>query len=175
MYKRLVTTTLTVVLLLTFSLAYCQNLKADGYYIVKLKGEIVSNILNTYSQFDHFDFTFKKLDDGKYALSGYASDADKQPLGDEINLIPLTDHHARSLKNLEKGHLYLYKTTMQEHDVDGSEDYILTPMKCKDHSGQSVDYVSYRFNNKIDDSDDDGSTGSLTAVKAFTLNPSPPY
>jgi hypothetical protein len=60
---------------------------------------------------------------------------------------------------------------MQTNNVDGTEDYILTPKKCKDRSGAEVDYVSYRFSNKVTPI----SFLAGTAVKSFDLNPSPPY
>jgi len=175
MFKKITITTVITLLVFSFFASYGQRLRPEYYYIVTLRGDIVSNILNTYPQFAYFDFSYKRLESGKYSVTGYAKDADNNQLGDEIDLIPMTDKPARSLKNLDNtGTLRLDKETMQQYDVDGSEDYILTPRKCKDHSGQLVDYVSYRFNNKIDDSDD-SSTGSLTTVKVFTLNPSPPY
>jgi hypothetical protein len=61
---------------------------------------------------------------------------------------------------------------MQEQNVDGTEDYFLSPQKCKDRSGDDVDYVSYIFSNKAYKTT---SFFLTVSVKEFILNPSPPY
>ncbi|MCW3114028.1 MAG: hypothetical protein JWR18_2424 [Segetibacter sp.] len=143
----------------------------ENYYILTLKGSIVKNAINN-SAFSFFDFTFSPHSTGKYILTGYAKDADGKQLGTLISLIPSTTHPARPFKNMQKGHLYLPRTTMNAQSVDGTEDYILTPKKCKDKSGQLVDYVSYRFSNKVST---ETSFMPGSALKSFDLNPSPPY
>lgn len=184
MYKKFTTTALIILFLSSAVLSYSQSLKTGQYYILMLKGTVVNNALSNYPQFAYFDFQFKKTEDGNYVLEGYARDADKQPLGTAISLIPvtrsvmpMTNQPFRKLinENIEKIHLRLYKDTMAAYNVDGSEDYVLTPRKCRDRSGRLVNAVSYRFNTRIDDDNSDGSIESLTAVKPFNLNPSPPY
>ncbi|WP_018614674.1 hypothetical protein [Segetibacter koreensis] len=174
MNKKTTSTGLTVLLLLAVITSFAQG-EINKYSIVTLKGNLVSGILNTYPEFSYFDFTFVQLEDNIYSLEGYAKDKDQNQLGSLITLIPMTNQPARRFKNLEKGHLYLDLLTMQEHNVDGSEDYILTPRKCKNRAGNYVDYVSYRFSNKIEPSFGFIEAKSVTAVKSFNLNPSPPY
>ena len=151
--------------------AFCQT-KSDNYYIVVFKGDIIKAALNDNTDFKYFDLTYLQLDDGNYTLAGYARNDKNEQLGDLIILEAMPGNKARKFKNLEMGHLYLDLTTMQNYNVDGSEDYVLTPKKCKDKTGAEVDYVSYRFSNKIE------NTSNLiapTLVKSFNLNPSPPY
>lgn len=174
MKKKITGLTFTVLLLLSFLISSGQP-AIDKYYIVTLKGDMVRNTLDTYPEFSFFDFTYTQLEDSSYSLSGYAKDENKNQLGDLITLMPVTGRPLRRFKNLEKGHLYLDLATMQEHGVDGSEDYILTPKKCKDPSGSYVDYVSYRFSNKIEPSIGFIEAKSVNKVKSFDLNPSPPY
>lgn len=64
---------------------------------------------------------------------------------------------------------------MQSHNADGAEDYILTPRKFMDRTGNYVDYVSYRFSNKVEPSTGFIQAKSVNTVKSFNLNPSPPY
>lgn len=174
MKKKITSAAVIVVLLLSFLISSAQP-EIDHYYIVTLKGNIVSNTLNTYPEFSYFDFTYTQVSNNDYALSGYAKDEQKNQLGSLITLIPMTSHPPRLFKNLEKGHLYLDKATMEENNVDGSQDYVLTPKKCKDRSDDFVDYVSYRFSNKIEPSTGFLPAKSIGSFKSFNLNPSPPY
>ena len=146
----------------------------DKYAIVKLKGSIIKNTLEDYSGFAYFDFTYVQSDNNIYSLEGYARDKNNNQLGNLIILTPQTNHPVRRFKNLEKGHLYLTLETMQDHNVDGSEDYILTPRKCKDRDGNLLDYVSYRFSNKVKSSFGFIQAKYVYGVRAFDLNPSPP-
>lgn len=150
---------------------FCQT-DEDNYYLLVFKGDIIKTALSDYTDFKYFDLTYLRLEDGNYTLAGYARNNKNEQLGDLITLEVLPGNKARKFKNLEKGHLYLDLITMQNYNVDGSEDYVLTPKKCIDKSGAEVDYVSYRFSNKIE------NTSILIApalVKSFNLNPSPPY
>ena len=144
----------------------------DRYCYLTLKGAIVKNILISYPDFAQFDFTFTQLDNETYILSGYAQNEKGDQLGEMISLEPYPDHSPKKLKNLEKGHLFLTLNTMKENDVDGSEDYILSPKKCKDKDEKTLDYVSYFFSNKALKNID---LLSAPVMKNFTLNPSPPY
>lgn len=170
MRMKITTLTITLVLLVSFVTSSAQPLQ-ERYYIVTLKGSVVKNVLIN-PAFSYFDFTFKPLGNYTYSLQGYAKNKDSNTIGGLITLAPMTSKPTRPLNNLEKGHLYLSLETMQANNVDGSEDYILTPKKTKDKSGNLVDYVSYRFSNKIESA----PTGFLSnAITAFDLNPSPPY
>ena len=162
---------LTCLLFLGINALFAQA-TIDKYCYLIFKGSIVKNTLHTYADFTHFDFTYEQLDDNTYILSGYAKNKHGDQLGNMISLDVYKGHTPGTLKNLEKGHLFLTLETMNENDVDGSEDYILSPKKCKDKDENTLDYVSYFFSNKA------ASTVELlscTAVKVFTLNPSPPY
>lgn len=174
MKKKISLAAVIVFLSLSFLISSAQP-AIDNYYIVRVKGDMIANTLSTYPDFSYFDFTFKQVNNDGYTLAVYARDKDGNQLGDEITLTPLTTEVTRRFKNTEKGHLYLTLDIMQKHNVDGSEDYILTPRKCMDASGNYADYVSYRVSNKIEE-----STGFIPAsyrggVKKFDLNPSPPY
>ena len=144
----------------------------EKYGYIILKGDIVKNTLSNYQNFALFDFTYQLVEDDVYILSGYAKNESGEQLGGLITLDLITTHAARKLKNLDKGHLFLDLSTMELNNVDGSEDYILSPKKCKDRNGNELDYVSYFFSNKINTSI---SLLLNTTVKNFTLNPSPPY
>lgn len=144
----------------------------DNYYIVVLKGDIIKNVLHDFEDFKYFDLSYLQLDDGNYTIAGYAKNDKDEQLGNLITLDIMTSIKPRHFKNLEKGHLYLNLTTMKNHNVDGTEDYILTPKKCKDIDGVVQDYVSYRFSNKVENAI---SLLAPNVVKAFNLNPSPPY
>lgn len=143
----------------------------ESYYIVTLKGDVVKDRLAT-PGFSYFDFTFKQLANKSYILTGHAYDANNNKLGNLITLEPMVSRPTRPLRNIHRGHLTLNLATMNENNVDGSENYVLTPKKCKDRSGDSVDYVSYRFSNKVSNKT---SFLSATKVTEFDLNPSPPY
>lgn len=144
----------------------------DKYCYLVLKGVIVKSTLHTYPDFAQFDFTFNQLENSTYILTGYAKNENGDQLGEMISLEPYTDYNPKKLKNLEKGHLFLTLETMREHFVDGTEDYILTPRKCKDKDDNTLDYVSYFFSNKASANI---TLISGTTLKNFTLNPSPPY
>ena len=162
---------LTCLLFLVVNALFAQ-VAADKYCYLILKGSIVKSTLHTYSDFAHFDFTFEPLDDNTYILSGYAKNKNGEQLGDMISMEPYKGHTPVKLKNLEKGHLFLTLEIMKENEVDGSEDYILSPKKCKDKDENPLDYVSYFFSNKASTVNE---LLSGTAVQSFTLNPSPPY
>src|SRR6476661_3395327 len=121
MPQKLRTTVLAVLLLYACFSSYSQGHRPDNYYIMMLKGDVVNNVLTTYPQFAYFDFVFKKMDNNNYVLAGCARDENGSQLGDSIALEAMTDQPARPLMNIEKGHLYLNKATMQAHDVDGTE------------------------------------------------------
>jgi hypothetical protein len=164
---------LIILLSTSVFIANAQSSNDDRYSIVKLNGNIVSNILSEYPSFAYIDFTFQLVNDNIYSLSGIARDVNGTSLGTEFVLSNLETPAARPLKNLEKGHLYLTSNAMKKYYVDGSEDYILTPKKCKNKVGKLVDYVSYRFSNKITTT----TSYLISAPKLidFDLNPSPPY
>lgn len=145
----------------------------ESYSILSLKGAVIQDVLQTYPAFSFFDFTFKQAVNKNYFLVGYAMDNDSNQLGNQITLATISGSPARPLRNLEKGHLYLTRETMDAHNVDGSENYILTPKKCKDRSGELVDYVSYRFSNRVYNTSE--SFLPDAALISFDLNPSPPY
>jgi hypothetical protein len=157
--------------------------QSEKFSVVKLKGSDVSNALAS-PKFSYFDFTFKEAAKKSYILEGYAMDATGKPLGKPITLSALTEHPGKPLKNLDiMGHFRLTKNTILKQNVDGSEDYILTPRKCKDKKdkSKSLDYVSYWFSNRFDEVSDDspaldriGYLGGKVVI-AFTFNPSPPY
>ena len=144
----------------------------DKYCYLTLKGSVIKNTLINFPDFAQFDFTFHQLENETYILSGYAKNENGDQLGEIIYLEPFNGHAPSRLKNLEKGHLFLTLNTIRENEVDGSEDYILSPKKCKDKDENTLDYVSYFFSNKA-------ATNiallSGTILKSFTLNPSPPY
>ena len=144
----------------------------DSYCYLTLKGATVKNTLINYPDFAQFDFTFTQLDNETYILSGYAKNENGDQLGEMISLEPYNGHSPKKLKNLEKGHLFLTLNTMKENDVDGAEDYILSPKKCRDKDEKTLDYVSYFFSNKAVRNIE---LLSSPLVKSFTLNPSPPY
>jgi hypothetical protein len=171
MRKKTTTLSITLILLVSFLISSGQP-KFENYSIVTLKGDIIKNTLTAYPAFSYFDFTFRLLSDNNYSLQGYAKDNAGNQLGKLITFDVMTGQ-TKKLKNLQKGHLYLDLATMKSNNVDGAENYVLTPKKCKDKSGNSVDYVSYRFSNKVDPT----SVAFLeaNALKAFDLNPSPPY
>lgn len=163
---------ISITLLLSFSSFFISaQPPLEGYYILIFKGSLVKDAINN-PAFSFFDFTYSQLSNGKYILTGFAKDVDSNSLGSRISLIPMTSKPTRPFRNLQKGHLYLDANTMNNQEVDGSEDYILTPKRCVDRDGQRVDYVSYRFSNKVST-----ETGFMSAyrVKSFDLNPSPPY
>lgn len=152
------------------SLASLSQPPVDNYYYLKFPGDIVKKTLRI-PNFSFFDFTFHQLPDGNYILTGWAKDANNNKLGDSITLLQIAHPPARPLRNIEKGRLYLRLKTMQDRGVDGSEDYILSPQKCKDRNGHEVDYVSYYFSNRPALK----RGRKPKAVRAFDLNPSPPY
>lgn len=141
------------------------------YHIVLLKGIVVKHALSI-PEFSYFDFVFK-LKGKAYTLGVIPRDKYNKPLGSIIMLDAKTARPPKLLKNKIKGSLYLDVETMNEQDVDGSEDYVLTPKKCTKRECEGSDYVSYRFNNKEDNTLTNLRFGR--AVKAFDLNPSPPY
>ncbi|GEO11412.1 hypothetical protein SAE01_39080 [Segetibacter aerophilus] len=143
----------------------------DSYCIVTLRGSTVKNILNSYPSFKYFDFSFKQVNSKSYILTGYAYDGNDNKLGGLITLDSMAAK-PRSLKNLSLGHLRLPLETMIERNVDGSENYVLTPKKCK-KDGEMLDYVSYRFSNRV--AKEENAFLSAKAVIEFDLNPSPPY
>lgn len=146
--------------------------QTERYGYIILKGNIVKSTLRSYSDFALFDFTYQLVEDDTYTLSGYAKNESGEQLGGLITLDLITTQQGRKLKNLEKGHLFLDLSTMELNNVDGTEDYVLSPKKCKDKNGNEQDYVSYFFSNKINTSI---SLLRNTTVRNFTLNPSPPY
>jgi hypothetical protein len=171
MMKKIFTLALTVFLLMAFLITSAQP-PLENYYIVTLKGSAVRNVLNNYPAFSYFDFTYVQLNNKSYSLVAYAKDNENNQLGNPITLSPMTTRPTKQFRNIEKGHLYLTLTTMQDKNVNGSEDYVLTPKRCIDRTGKPVDYVSYRFSNKVYIP----TTGYfLAVVTEFDLNPSPPY
>ena len=160
-----------MLLICSFVTSFSQS-ERDNYCIVTLKGSAVKNTLSAYPSFAYFDFYFQKLDSKSYILTGYAYDVNKNKLGDVIRLDSMSDK-PRSLKNIDPGYLRLDLATMKNHNVDGSENYVLTPKRYKNKSGESMDYVSYRFSNKV--SKLETAFLSVTKVIEFDLNPSPPY
>ena len=162
---------LTCLLFLGINALFAQA-ATDKYCYLILKGSVIKNTLHTYPDFAQFDFTFEQLNDNTYILSGYAKNENGEQLGNIISLSTYTGHTPAKLKNLEKGHLFLTLETMKDNDVDGSEDYILSPKKCKDKNDNLLDYVSYFFSNRVATIVD---LLSGTVVKNFTVNPSPPY
>ncbi len=173
MKKKLRALRFSIILSVSFIASSAQP-PLENYNIVILKGNLVKNILNTYSKtFSLFDFGYKQLSNKSYSLVVTAKDANNNQLQNEITLAVMIGQPARPLKNLQKGHLYLTLETMQQNHVDGSEDYILTPKKCRDKTGNLVDYVSYRFSNRQDNSTSGFFLAPMTID--FDLNPSPPY
>jgi hypothetical protein len=144
----------------------------ESYCIVTLRGSTVKNILSNYPSFTYFDFSFKQVNSKSYILTGYAYDGNDNKLGGLITLDSMSAK-PRSLKNLSLGHLRLPLATMIEKNVDGSENYVLTPKKCKSKDGEMLDYVSYRFSNKV--TKEETAFLSAKGVIEFDLNPSPPY
>jgi hypothetical protein len=143
----------------------------ETYSTVILKGSDVKAALSNFPNFNRFDFTYAQESDGNYTLRGYAQASTGGNLGNLIVLNSLSSGPKKNLKNLTMGHLYLTLKTMRDQVVDGSENYILTPRKYKSDNGTTMDYVSYRFNNHIDES---LTSDEYLGVRAFTLNPSPP-
>jgi hypothetical protein len=143
----------------------------ETYSSVILKGSDVRAALSTFPSFNRFDFTYTQETDGNYALRGYAQDSNGGNLGKLIVLNSLSSGPKKNLKNLKMGHLYLTLKAMRDQAVDGTEDYILTPKKYKADNGTTMDYVSYRFNNRVDES---LTSDDFLSVRAFTLNPYPP-
>ena len=172
MKTKLLNLMLLIALLISSKVSFSQEPK-ERYYIVVLKGSVVRNTLANFPSFSYFDFTFKPLSNFNYSLEGYAKDISGKPLGDKIEFDTLVSRPSKPFKNIQKGHLYLVLATLRNFNVDGSEDYVLTPKKCKDKSGNNVDYVSYRFDNKIEESNT--SQLGYFGVRGFNLNPSPPY
>ena len=178
MKTKLTRTLFAILLLLSTIISFGQRPTFDVYDIVILKKEDVKNVLQNLPGFAYFDFTYVKLNDGSYALEGYAKDKDNNPLGSLISLAPMANTNHYRFKDSAMGYLRLDLATMNENNVDGSENYVLTPRRCLDSLGHYRDFVSYRFSNRPEPSVGffgDKEITSVTAVKAFTLNPSPPY
>ncbi len=99
-----------------------------------------------------------------------------------IKLTPIQGEKPRRLKNIEPGIFRLYFDVMKANNVDGLQDYILTPKKTKDkNTSKDVDYVSYRFSNKVYKEPSTAYNTETLFIQAgfdlleFDLNPSPPY
>lgn len=145
-----------------------------------LRGDVIKNVTMN-SSFSYLEFSFTKTNNN-YSLVAYAKDENGGQLGDLIKLTPVTTEKPRSFRNIKQGIFRLSSITMQEHSVDGSQDYILTPKKTKDkNTGKDIDYVSYCFSNKVYKNAATASNTETIFIQAnfdlldFDLNPSPPY
>jgi hypothetical protein len=169
-------------------LACCSYLISYGqpplnyYNVVKLEKDAVKNALAK-SGFSYLEFSFNKVD-SSYSMVANAKDKNGRQLGNPIKLPSLVSEKPRRLPNIQQGTFRLPVNVMKEHNVDGSEDYVLTPKKCKDpKNGKEIDYVSYRFSNKVFKNTATASNSEGIFFQAayignlveFELNPSPPY
>lgn len=165
----------TLVLLFCTLMAHSQKPSFFKYHVIKLDGSVVQRALQN-PDFHRFNFSY--ADDGTDAvlLVGYAENANSEQLSDVIRLRPLSVSVPKRFKNLApEGHLYLSRQTLIDHNVDGSEDYVLSPRKCV-FENEITNFVSYRFSNRAEPASGDFADELLTAtLKSFILNPSPPY
>ncbi len=180
MKKRLTLPFVIILLCLSFSISYAYPPSNNYYHVIMLKGDVVKTALN-YSSFSYLEFSFTKADTG-YTLVAYAKNKDGGKLGDLIKSTPVQGEKPRRLKNIEPGIFRLYFDVMKANNVDGSQDYVLTPKKTKDkNTGKEIDYVSYRFSNKVYKNTATAFNTESIFIQAsfevldFDLNPSPPY
>lgn len=115
--------------------------------------------------FDKYVFVFKRDNaSGFFRLEGMAYDASGNTLGTSF-LPAVRSQGPRPLPNLLKGIFTLDKTTLASAGIDGTFDCFLNPKKSHEGEGGEKKYVSY----KIIDRD------ASLALRAFSMNPSPPY
>jgi hypothetical protein len=148
------------------------TLAQSSFHHLVMPGIIVTNALNN-SDFSYFDFSYENID-GTYYLGVSPRTADSMEIGEMVVLQQVRGRNPRSLPNTQpNAHLLLSKDLMMKQNVNGSENYILTPEKTIDPiTHRKINQVSYRFSNRV------CTTCAVflpDSVIEFDLNPSPPY
>jgi hypothetical protein len=157
--------------LVLFALPLTTSAQSSFHHLV-MPAIIVTNALDN-ADFSYFDFSYQNID-GSYYLGVTPKTADSTEIGEMIVLRQVRGRNPRSLPNTEPtAHLLLSKDLMMKQNVNGSENYILTPEKTVDPiTHRKINQVSYRFSNKV------CTTCAVflpDSLIEFDLNPSPPY